>query len=52
MESISDATIKELQKIANDLRKKIIQMLAEAKSGHTAGSLGMTDIFTFLYSVI
>lgn len=24
-------------------------MLAEAKSGHTAGSLGMTDIFTFLY---
>lgn len=49
MESISDATIKELQKIANDLRKKIIQMLAEAKSGHTAGSLGMTDIFTFLY---
>lgn len=49
MESISDATIKELQKIANDLRKKIIQMLAEAKSGHIAGSLGMTDIFTFLY---
>jgi transketolase len=49
MESISDTTIKELQKIANDLRKKIIQMLAEAKSGHTAGSLGMTDIFTFLY---
>lgn len=24
-------------------------MLEEAKSGHTAGSLGMTDIFTYLY---
>lgn len=49
MESISDATIKELQKIATDLRVKTINMLAEAKSGHTAGSLGMADIFTFLY---
>lgn len=52
MESISDITIKELQKIANDLRIKIINMLAEAKSGHTAGSLGMADIFTFLYFLV
>ncbi len=49
METISDATINELKKIANDIRKKIIEMLSEAKSGHTAGSLGMADIFTLLY---
>lgn len=49
METISDATIKELKKIANDIRKKIVEMLAEAGSGHTAGSLGMTDILTLLY---
>lgn len=49
METISDATIKELKKIANDIRKKIIEILAVAGSGHTAGSLGMVDILTLLY---
>ncbi len=49
METISDATVKELKKIANDIRKKIIEILAVAGSGHTAGSLGMADILTLLY---
>lgn len=49
MESLSDDKIKELKIIANDIRKSIITMLLEAKSGHTAGPLGMTDIFTLLY---
>ncbi len=40
---------KELALIANDIRKDIIRMLTEAKSGHTAGSLGMAEIFTVLY---
>jgi transketolase len=31
------------------IRKTIIEMLAEAKSGHTAGPLGMADIFAALY---
>lgn len=31
------------------IRKSIIEMLIEAKSGHTAGPLDMADIFTYLY---
>lgn len=42
-------TIQELEKKANDIRKDIIKMLQAAGSGHPAGSLGMTDIFTALY---
>jgi len=38
-----------LKKKANDIRVSIIEMLAEAGSGHTAGSLDMADIFTVLY---
>lgn len=34
---------------ANKIRQSIIEMLVEAGSGHTAGPLGMTDIFTALY---
>lgn len=34
---------------AYSIRKSIIEMLIEAKSGHTAGSLGMADIFTYLF---
>jgi transketolase len=41
--------IKELTIKANDIRQSIIKMLVEAGSGHTAGSLGMADIFTFFY---
>ena len=38
-----------LEKQANLIRQSIIEMLLEAKSGHTAGPLGMADIFTLLY---
>lgn len=41
--------IKELKLMANTIRQDIILSLAEAKSGHSAGSLGMADIFTVLY---
>ncbi len=34
---------------ANDIRQDIVRMLLEAKSGHSAGPLGMADIFTALY---
>lgn len=34
---------------ANDIRQDIIRMLQEAQSGHTAGPLGMADIFAVLY---
>jgi transketolase len=49
MENLTDAKIKELEIKANDIRQSIIKMLMEAKSGHTAGPLGMADIFTLLY---
>ncbi|HEY4489852.1 MAG TPA: transketolase [Candidatus Paceibacterota bacterium] len=49
MDSLSDTRIKELELKANDIRVSIIEMLLEAKSGHSAGPLGMADIFTYLY---
>ncbi len=49
MESITDAEILELYLRANSIRQTIIEMLAEAGSGHTAGPLGMSDIFAALY---
>ena len=42
-------TIEQLQIKANDIRKDIIRMLEEAGSGHSAGPLGLTDIFTAFY---
>jgi transketolase len=42
-------TIPELQNLAITIRKHIIRMLLNAGSGHSAGSLGMTDVFTALY---
>lgn len=42
-------TIEELEKISNKIRKDIIRMLLVAKSGHSAGPLGLADIFTALY---
>ena len=39
----------ELTYKANDIRQDIIEMLLAAKSGHSAGPLGMADVFTALY---
>ena len=41
--------IKELQKIAKDLRRDIIEMIYGAKSGHPGGSLSIADIMAVLY---
>ena len=38
-----------LKSKANLIRQDIINMLSLARSGHSAGSLGMADIFTSLY---
>ncbi len=46
---LHDDKVKFLEKKANDIRRSIIEMLVTAGSGHTAGSLGMADIFTALY---
>ncbi len=49
MVSLTDKKIEELKVTANEVRKSIIRMLVEAKSGHTAGSLDMADVFTYFY---
>ncbi len=46
---LSNTKIKELERMANTIRQDIIKMLVEAGSGHTAGPLGMADVFTLLY---
>ncbi|MEK9158105.1 MAG: transketolase, partial [Patescibacteria group bacterium] len=46
---ISEDKIQELEEKANEARELLIEMLTEAGSGHTAGPLGMADIFTSLY---
>ena len=49
MADLTDTEMQELEKKAREVRITIIEMLTAAKSGHTAGPLGMTDIFTALY---
>ena len=49
MHSITDIEVKALTLRAEDIRESIIKMLLAAGSGHTAGPLGMADIFTCLY---
>lgn len=49
MSHIHDDKVKELEILATDIRKDVISMLSEAGSGHSAGSLGMADVFTALY---
>jgi len=42
-------SVVQLETIANDIREDIIRMLEHAGSGHSAGPLGLADIFTALY---
>ncbi len=42
-------SLKELELKANDIREDIIKMLEAAGSGHSAGPLGLADIFAALY---
>ena len=46
---LNDKERKILEDQANKIRKKIIETLESAGSGHSAGPLGMADIFTALY---
>lgn len=39
----------ELEKIASQVRRDIVRMVAEVNSGHPGGSLGCTDFLTLLY---
>lgn len=46
---LHDSKLKHLEELANIIRQDVIAMLLEAKSGHSAGPLGMADIFTAFY---
>ena len=48
-EDIHETKIKKLEKIANLIRQDIITALVNAGSGHSAGPLGMVEVFTALY---
>lgn len=49
IEVLHDEKVKFLEEKANEIRQDIIAMLVEAGSGHSAGPLGMADVFTALY---
>ena len=49
VEKKKNYSVVDLQKKANDIRVDIIKMLEHAGSGHSAGPLGLADIFTALY---
>lgn len=46
---LDDSKTKHLEEMANKIRQSIVEMLTHARSGHTAGPLGMADIFAALY---
>ncbi len=49
IEKLKEDKLNYLEKLATRIRKKIIEILLEAGSGHVAGSLGMVDILVALY---
>jgi len=47
--NLHENKLKNLEEKANRIRQTIIETLLEAGSGHSAGSLGLADIFTAFY---
>lgn len=47
--TLTEKKLLTLEAKANDIRQDILTMLTTAGSGHSAGPLGMADIFTALY---
>lgn len=46
---LTEEQVKQIELKATEIRKDVINMLLEAGSGHSAGSLGMADVFATLY---
>lgn len=49
IDELHEEKLKDLENKANKIRQLIIQTLLTAGSGHSAGPLGMADIFTAFY---
>jgi len=47
--AVTEKEIAEIEKQATQIRETILEMLVAAGSGHTAGPLGMADIFAAFY---
>ena len=47
--TLTDEVLAQLEKEAEAIRETIVQMLVAAGSGHTAGPLGMADMFAAFY---
>jgi len=47
--SLTDTEVRALERHAEAIRETVVEMLVAAGSGHTAGPLGMADIFTSFY---
>lgn len=47
---LNDNEINKLEKLANETRKNIIEMVYTAQSGHIGGALSSADILTVLYN--
>jgi transketolase len=52
MQSPTAERLTELELKANDVRQGIIRSLLAAGSGHSAGPLDMSDVFTALYGYL
>ncbi|MBV8149049.1 MAG: transketolase, partial [Candidatus Eremiobacteraeota bacterium] len=52
MHAVTAERLKELKLKANDVRQGIIRSLVAAGSGHSAGPLDMSDVFTALYGCL
>ncbi|EAY31617.1 transketolase [Microscilla marina] len=46
---MENTEIKELEKVASQVRRDIVRMVHAVNSGHPGGSLGCTDLFVALY---
>lgn len=49
MEPLHEKKLQHLEELANRIRERVIATLLGAGSGHSAGPLGMADIFTAFY---
>lgn len=49
MAHLTDEQLTKLEAMACKIRQDVVSMLLEAKSGHSAGPMGMADVFTALY---
>lgn len=49
MHVLHDDKLKKMEETAARIREDIVEMLIKAGSGHSAGSLGLADIFTAFY---